>query len=158
MKNNRIPNNGKLKRDPGISRTKWNTLFLIELKEALSNALSNTKIDRYDLAAKISRLLGEDIKPSYLYNVVATSREDLIPKANFVRAVCEVTGDNTPLLIMTTGVKNFHVIDEAAKLKLDLFDSKTREAAEKEKQEAIISQIQEVFKHKGHLPQSEVVQ
>ncbi len=61
-----------------------------EIAHVMSDALKGH--DRYDVVAKMSRLLGSDVKISYFNNYTAESREDAIPSLDVAIAFDLATG------------------------------------------------------------------
>ena len=63
-----------------------------EIAHVMSDALKGH--DRYEVVAKMSRLLGTDVKMSYFNNYTAESREDSIPTLDVAIAFDLATGSN----------------------------------------------------------------
>ncbi|MXS82239.1 hypothetical protein [Nitrosomonas oligotropha] len=61
-----------------------------EIAHVMSNALKEH--DRYEVVAKMSRLLGADVRISYFNNYTAESREDAIPSLDVAIAFDLATG------------------------------------------------------------------
>ena len=71
------------------------------LSETLARARAAKGMDRHDLAAAVSRLIGRDVSKSMLDRYCAPSAEEWRLPANVVPAVCQVTGDYRLLELLT---------------------------------------------------------
>lgn len=78
---------------PPAASTPGSLACRVEIAHAMSDALKGH--DRYEIAAKMSRLLGRDISKHMLDAYTAESREDHIPPFDTAIAFDLATGSNT---------------------------------------------------------------
>jgi hypothetical protein len=71
--------------------------FEDELREVLAEAFKNCPLSRYEIAGKLSHLLGTEISKSMIDAWLAESKTSHRLPASYIPALCAVLGDITPL-------------------------------------------------------------
>jgi hypothetical protein len=71
-----------------------------QFRESISTALKDCPLSRYQVAARMSELVGQEITKSMLDSWTAESKELHRFPAIFLPAFCEATGDAEPLRIL----------------------------------------------------------
>ena len=104
--------------------------FRSELSEGLKRCL----LSRYEVAAKMSELLGTEITKSQLDSWTAESKEYHRFPAEYLPAFCQVTGYKEPLRMMARLVKCFLLESkEALMAEIGQIDQMKRELVKREK-------------------------
>ena len=105
-----------------------------QLREALSEGLKQCSFSRYEAAAKMSELVGDEITKTMLDAWTAESKEQHRFPAEYLPAFCQVTGCMEPLRIMASLVK-CHLVEseEAFLVELARIDQARRDLARREK-------------------------
>lgn len=70
------------------------------LSLAMSRAIRDSGLSRYEIAGRMSELVGQDITKSMLDAWTAESKEQHRPPAEFLPAFCVASGSREPLLIL----------------------------------------------------------
>lgn len=76
-------------------------------RESISAALRNCPLSRYQVAARMSELVGQDITKTMLDSWTAESKEQHRFPAIFLPAFCEAVGKTEPLKLLTNPVGVF---------------------------------------------------
>jgi len=76
-------------------------------REAVSAVLKRCPLSRYQVAARMSELIGQDITKSMLDSWTAESKENHRFPAIFLPAFCEATGSSDPLKLLSSLVGVF---------------------------------------------------
>lgn len=71
------------------------------LSHSMANAIRACGLGRYEIAGRMSHLLGQEISKASLDSWTAESKEQHRPPAEFLPAFCAVTGSREPLQILT---------------------------------------------------------
>lgn len=71
------------------------------LSHAMSRAVSASGLSRWEIAGRVSALVGQEITKAMLDSWTAESKEQHRPPAEFLPAFCVVTGSREPLQILT---------------------------------------------------------
>lgn len=104
------------------------------LREFLSEGLRQCDFDRYEAAARMSRLIGCEITKSQLDSWTAESKEGHRFPAEYLPAFIKVTGYKEPLRVMAEMVQCYLLESEEALLaELGKIDCQKRELTQKEK-------------------------
>lgn len=112
------------------------------LRELLSEGLRQCDVDRYEVAARMSRLVGREITKSHLDSWTAESKEMHNIPFKYVPAFCYVTGYKEPLRLAAEMVQCYLLESEEALLaELGKIDCQKRELNQKEKA------VREFLKH-----------
>jgi len=90
-----------------------------QFRESISKALKKCPLSRYQVAARMSELIGCDITKSMLDSWTAESKENHRFPAIFLPAFCEATGQTEPLNILARPVKVF-VLPSAEALRSEI--------------------------------------
>jgi hypothetical protein len=72
----------------------------IQLRETISLGLKKSPLSRYQIAARMSELLGVEITKAQLDSWTAESKESHRFPAAYLPAYCEATGDKEPICLM----------------------------------------------------------
>jgi len=104
------------------------------LRSEISEGLKQCPYSRYEVAAKMSELLGVEITKSQLDSWTAESKEYHRFPAEYLPAYCAVTGHKEPLRIMARLVNCYLLESEEALLaELGRIDQAKRELTRKER-------------------------
>lgn len=104
------------------------------LKELISEGLRQCNFDRYEAAARMSRLVGHEVSKSQLDSWTAESKESYRFPAEYLPAFVRVTGYKEPLRVMAELVQCYLLESEEALLaELGKIDCQKRELTQKEK-------------------------
>jgi len=71
------------------------------LSHSMSNAIRACSLGRFEIAGRMSHLVGQEITKAMLDSWTAESKEQHRPPAEFLPAFCVVTGSREPLQILT---------------------------------------------------------
>lgn len=72
----------------------------LRIKDALGEAIKNSGVKRYEIAGRMSELLGAEISESMLNSYTAESKEGYRMPAEYLPTFCKVTQDYTALEIL----------------------------------------------------------
>ncbi len=104
------------------------------LRSELSEGLKCSMLSRYEVAARMSELLGVEITKSQLDSWTAESKEYHRFPAEYLPAFCEVTGYTEPLRIMARLLQCYLLESEEAMLaELGRIDQVKRDLSRREK-------------------------
>ncbi|MDI3547919.1 MAG: hypothetical protein PWR10_1571 [Halanaerobiales bacterium] len=104
-----------------------------ELQEMLSEGLKQYKGSRYDAAAKMSELVGQEITKTMLDSWTAESKTNHRFPAEYLPAFCQVTGYKEPLEKMANLIDCYLLESEDALLaELGKIEKAKKELSEKE--------------------------
>jgi len=78
-----------------------------QFRESVNAALKACPLSIYQVAARMSELLGQEITASMIYSWTAESKNKHRFPAIFLSAFCEATGTSTPLAILGRPVDAF---------------------------------------------------
>lgn len=70
------------------------------LKNAITEAIKQCNLSRYEVASKVSELTGHDLTKAMLDQYTAESREDCCMPARWLNALCFVTGTLEPINVL----------------------------------------------------------
>ena len=107
----------------------------LQLREAISQAIKDCPHSRFQIAAKMSELLGVEISKSMIDSWTAESREGLYRfPACYLPALCHVVGSLEPLRIMVDLLGAYVIQGEEAILtELGRLKAQKRKLAERER-------------------------
>jgi hypothetical protein len=71
------------------------------LSHAMSHAIRKCNLSRWEIAGRMSTLVGQEITKAMLDSWTAESKESHRPPAEFIPAFCAATGSREPLQILT---------------------------------------------------------
>lgn len=71
------------------------------LSHAMANAIRACGLGRFEIAGRMSHLVGQEITKAMIDSWTAESKEQHRPPAEFLPAFCAVTGSREPLQILT---------------------------------------------------------
>ena len=91
----------------------------LDLRLALVRAIKNCPLSRYDIAGRISELMGRDLTKSMLDKYTAESAEEHRIPAEIVPALCLVTGSYDPLRTLAAAL-NCYVAGPDESKELDI--------------------------------------
>lgn len=104
------------------------------LRGEISEGLKRSPLSRFEVAARMSDLLGVEVTKSQLDSWTAESKEQHRFPAEYLPAYCEVTGYKEPLRLMARLVQCFLLESEEALLaELGRIDQSKRELLKKER-------------------------
>jgi hypothetical protein len=104
------------------------------LKNELSEGLRRCMLSRFEVASKMSELVGAEITKSMLDSWTAESKEYHRFPAEYLPAFCAVTGHKEPLRLMARMIKCYLLEGkEALMAELGQIDQMRRELAKREK-------------------------
>ncbi len=104
------------------------------LRNELSEGLRRCMLSRYEVASKMSELVGVEVTKSQLDSWTAESKEYHRFPAEYLPAFCAVTGHKEPLRIMARMIKCYLLEGkEALMAELGQIDQMRRELAKREK-------------------------
>jgi len=115
-----------------------------QFREAISQALKCCSLSRYQVAARMSELTGQDISKSMLDSWTAESKENHRFPAIFLPALCEATGQTEPLKMLARLVGVF-VLPSGDALRSDiqrLDEEITKKKKEKQKRLLFLREIE----------------
>jgi hypothetical protein len=117
-------------------------------RESISQALKNSPLSRYQIAARMSELVGQDITKTMLDSWTAESKENHRFPAIYVPAFCEAAGDTGPLMLLSKPVKVFCLPGpEALRAEIQRLDEEiSRKQREKKKRLTFLKEMEEVHK------------
>lgn len=114
--------------DPGIFN------ISMQLRDELSAGLKGSMLSRYQVAARMSELIGNEITKSQIDKWVAKSEESHRFPAEYLPVFCHVTGHKEPLRMMAKMVQCYLLEPEEALLaELGKIDQVKRDMARQEK-------------------------
>lgn len=116
-----------------------------ELRDAVSAALKRCPLSRYQVVARMSELLDQDITKTMLDSWTAESKEHHRFPAVFLPAFCSAVGDSTPLAILARPVGVFMLPGtEALRAEIRRLDEEICERKKaKQKREVFLQGIEE---------------
>ena len=104
------------------------------LRELVSQALKHPHLNRYGVAAEMSKLLGKEITKSMLDSWSAESKENHRFPLDYFNAFVEATGDKTILRLICEKADGYFIEGEDALLtELGRIEKQKEELAKKEK-------------------------
>ena len=104
------------------------------LRNELSNGLRKCMLSRYEVASKMSELVGMEITKSMLDSWTAESKEYHRFPSEYLPAFCAVTGHKEPLRLMARTIKCYLLEGkEALMAEIGQIDQVKRELAKREK-------------------------
>lgn len=104
------------------------------LRELVSHGLKHPHLNRYGVAAEMSKLLGKEITKSMLDRWSAESKENHRFPLDYLNAFIEVTGDKTILRLICEKAGGYFIEGEDALLtELGRIEKQKEEIAKKEK-------------------------
>ena len=104
------------------------------LRELVSIALKHTKFSRYEVAAKMSKLVGREITKSQIDTWSAESKENHRFPLAYLNAFIESTGDTTILRLICEKAGGYFIIGkDALKLELGKTYEQLKELSKKKK-------------------------
>ena len=114
-----------------------------QVREAITQAISQSGISRYQVAASMSELVGSEVTKSMLDSWTAESKEYHRFPFEFLPALCEVTKTITPLEIAAQALKVFLLPGvEALRAEIQRLDEQEKKIkAEKKKRITFLEQI-----------------
>jgi len=117
----------------------------LRIREMLTAALKGCTLSRYEVAARMSELVGTEITKTQLDSWTAESKEGHRFPAEYLPAFCYVTGNREILRVMAEMV-NCHLVEsrEALLAELGSINQAKRELSRKEKA------IRQILKEMGH--------
>lgn len=113
-------------------------------RESISQAIKSSPLSRYQIAARMSELVGQDITKTMLDSWTAESKEAHRMPAIFVPAFCEATGDTAPLRMLTKPVNVFCLPGpEALRAEIQRLDEEiSRKQREKKKRLTFLKEME----------------
>ncbi len=115
-----------------------------QFREAISEALKRCPLSRYQVAARMSELVGQEITASMIYSWTAESKENHRFPAVFLPAFCEAAGTNTPLVLLGRPVGSFVLPGpEALRAEIQRIEEEiTRKQQEKRKRMIFLKEME----------------
>lgn len=113
-------------------------------RDSISQAIKNSPLSRYQIAARMSELVGQDITKTMLDSWTAESKENHRMPAIFVPAFCEATTDTAPLMLLSKPVKVFCLPGpEALRAEIQRLDEEiARKQREKKKRLTFLKEME----------------
>lgn len=74
----------------------------LRIKDAISDAIKNSGLKRYDIAGQMGEMLGTEISESMLNAYTAESKEGYRMPAEYIPTFCKITKDYTVLEILVS--------------------------------------------------------
>lgn len=99
----------------------------VRIAHAMSRAMKNCKCDRYEIAARMGRVLGRDVSKNMLDAYAAASKESHIPNLSFCIAFDQATEQNE-LLNLYAALRGCSVLVGADTLRAELLQLEMQEA------------------------------
>jgi len=98
----------------------------VRIAHAMSRAMKTCKCDRYEIAARMSRILGRDVSKNMLDAYAAASKESHIPNLAFCLAFDQATAQNE-LLNLYAALRGCSVLVGADTLRAELLHLELQE-------------------------------
>jgi len=119
---------------PSISNKPSSFNIDLRLRDELSLGLKRSPLSRYQVAARMSELLGVEVSKAQLDSWTAESKENHRFPAAYLPAFCEATGYREPLKLMAELLRCYLIESQDALLtELGRIGQKKKEMEEKER-------------------------
>lgn len=106
----------------------------VQIRGLVTQALKQTRLSRYEVAGKMSELLGKEITKAMIDSWSAESKENHRFPAAYIPAFCEATGSREILRFLADKCGGFYIESvEALYTELGRLEQQKRELQEKER-------------------------